>query len=159
MLPSSPIMTCQSGLSDHVTGITRQNLGLTGAKWGAISDPHGATSRPVKRSKHKLELASSHYEPHRPTPKPSFASRGSASIKPASRPRPRPDSGLGVLLKMQRADPALTVSCPLCGGLGTTSRLTPATAASLESKASIMNSDETARYRHIDRVMLNDARN
>src|SRR5690242_6060751 len=70
-------MTRQSGPPSHVTEITKSGAGLTGAKWGAISGPHGATSGLVERSKYTPELLSSHNEPYRPTPEPSFASRES----------------------------------------------------------------------------------
>jgi hypothetical protein len=61
---------------------------VTGAIWGAIVQPQGATQALVKRSIYAIELLSSYAEPHRPIVGASFASRGSADPL-ASTPRAR----------------------------------------------------------------------
>ena len=81
-----------------------RRLNPVGAKWGAIVGRHEATWSLLERPIFSLELVSSYSEPHRPTVRVCFASRGSgvqiSSAPPETR---RSEHGSGFSLIIWRA--------------------------------------------------------
>ena len=102
-----------------------RRLNPVGAKWGAIVGRHEATWSLLERPIFSLELVSSYSEPHRPTVRVCFASRGSgvqiSSAPPETR---RSEHGSGFSLIIWRARTGSQVvkfqawRSPLCRGYG-----------------------------------------